>query len=525
MTSAAYNLAQDLVDRHVLAGLGDRVALVFQDSSGFAGSWTYRDLAILSNRFARVLRGKGVTRGDRVLFRVPNHPAFYIGALGCAKLGAVFIPTSTLFKTDEVRMRLADSGAVCAVTTRALVAEIDAASGSCPELREVLIVDDAGEPTERGERSLSACMNRVSDHFVATATRGDDPAFLAYTSGTTADPKGIVHEQRYARSYDYLIEEWHQYQYGDVVACPAEIGWMLPVASTFLYALRAGVTVFLYREREPRFSAATWFDLIERHRVTNFVGTPTIWRTLLAAADHPHAEALRRLRHGTSAGEPLAADTYERVRERFGIEVLDGLGMSECMVYVHNRSGAVVPGACGRAGRGLVLQVQDDAGREVAVGEEGVLCVERSSHPGMMREYWNRPEATAGVFRDRWYWSGDVVLRGDDGVLWFRGRADDVMKCSGYRISPFEIENCLQSHPAVLEAAAVEKPDARTGAVVRAIVTLRGGVDASPQLESELIAHVKSRLAPFKAPKCVEFVGALPKTQSGKILRRVLRLG
>lgn len=523
MSGASYNLAQDLVDRHVLAGNGDRTALLFEDRAGFTGSWTYRDLAILSNRFARVLRGKGVTRGDRVLFRVPNHPAFYIGALGCAKLGAVFIPTSTLFKAEEVRTRLADSGAVCAVTTRALLPEVEAASGSCPELREILLVDDAGEPIERGERSLSACMARVSDHFVATATRAEDPAFLAYTSGTTAEPKGIVHLQRYARSYDYLIEDWHDYQFGDVVACPAEIGWMLPVASTFLYALRAGVTILLYREREPKFSASAWFELIERHRVTNFVGTPTIWRTLLASADDPRSRALALLRHGTSAGEPLAADTFEQLRARYGLEVLDGLGMSECMVYAHNRVGAVTPGACGRPGRGLILQVQDDAGREVAVGDEGVLCVDRASHPGMMLEYWNRPEATAAVFRERWYWSGDVVLRGEDGLLWFRGRADDVMKCSGYRISPFEIENCLQSHPAVLEAAAVEKADARTGAVVRGVVTLRAGVVASPDLEQQLIAHVKSRLAPFKAPKRIDFVEALPKTQSGKIQRRVLR--
>lgn len=523
MNSSAYNLAQDIVDRHVLAGHGERTALVFHDSAGFDASWTYRDLAILSNRFARVLRGKGVTRGDRVLFRVPNHPAFYIGALGCAKLGAVFIPTSTLFKADEVRARLADSGAVCAVTTRALLPEVEAAAAACPELREILLVDDAGEEPVRGDRSLSGCMARVSDHFVATATRADDPAFLAYTSGTTAEPKGIVHLQRYARSYDNLIHDWHDYQFGDVVACPAEIGWMLPVASTFLYAFRAGVTVLLHRERSPRFSAASWFELIERFAVTNFVGTPTIWRTLLAAAEHPLSRSLRRLRHGTSAGEPLAADTYQQLHAGFGLEVLDGLGMSECMVYAHNRSGAVVPGACGRAASGVVLQVQDDAGHEVAVGDEGVLCIDRASHPGMMREYWNRPDATAAVFRERWYVSGDVVLRGEDGVLWFRGRADDVMKCSGYRISPFEIENCLQSHPAVLEAAAVEQADARTGAVVRAVVTLRADAVASAELEVELIEHVKNRLAPFKAPKRVEFVASLPKTQSGKIQRRLLR--
>ncbi len=519
-----YNLAVDLVDRHIVRGLGDRVALRFEDSAGYSTRLTYRELAVRSNRFADVLRSLGVVPGERVFFRVPNHPAFYYGALGCARLGAVFIPSSTLFLRKEVEYRLRDSEAVVVVTTAALASEVDAAAASAPSLREVLIVDDDGEPPARaGRSSLSRRMAAAREHFRALDTAADEPAFLAYSSGTTADPKGILHMHRYARSYDYLIRDWHGYREGDVCACPPEIGWMLPVASTFLYALRAAVTTLLYREREPRFRPEVWLDLLARHRVTSFVGTPTIYRMLLTVEDRSRFD-LSALRTGTSAGEPLPPDTMERVRRTFGFTPLDGIGMSECMVYAHNRTDdAPLAGSCGRAGAGVELAVLDDDLGPVADGDAGVLCVRRGSHPGLMREYWNKPDETQDVFRGEWYWSGDVVRKDANGRYFFEGRADDVMKCSGYRISPFEVESALQSHAAVLEAAAVESADPMKGSVVKAFVTLAAGYAPSEALAGDLIAHAKREVAPFKVPRRIEFLEALPKTQSGKIKRRLLR--
>lgn len=523
--SERYNLATDLLDRHLMKGRGERTALHFVDSTGTTQSFTYRELAILANRFAYVLRGLGVERGDRVFFRIPNHPAFYYGALGCARIGAVFIPSSTLFKEHEVEYRLRDSGAVIAVTTADLAPAIVSAAATCPDLRETLIVDDCGEPPCTAEGSLSSRMASAKDHVPPADTSLDDPAFLAYSSGTTGDPKGILHAHRYGKGYDYLIREWHDYRQGDIAACPAEIGWMLPVASTFLYALRAGITVLLYREREPRFRPEVWLRLLEQYEVSSFVGTPTIWRMLLTVADAEHRFDLSALRRGTSAGEPLPAPTFDDVKRRFGIAPLDGIGMSECMVYAHNRADDpdLVPGACGRAGTGLELAVMDDGMRPVAIGEEGVLCVKRASHLGMMLEYWRKPEATHEVFRGEWYWSGDVVRCDASGRFTFVARADDVMKCSGYRISPFEVESALQSHPAVLEAAAVEMPDELRGNVIRAFVTLREGHLGDAELRDRLITHVRAELAPFKVPKRIEFVSELPKTQSGKIKRKQLR--
>jgi acyl-coenzyme A synthetase/AMP-(fatty) acid ligase len=296
---------------------------------------------------------------------------------------------------------------------------------------------------------------------------------------------------------------------------------MLPVASAFLYAFRAGVTVLLYREREPRFRPEQWLRLIGKHRVTDLIGTPTIYRMLLTVENGDRFDTSSLVR-GTSAGEPLPPDTFARVKERFGFPPLDGIGMSECMVYAHNFADDPRPGSCGRPGRGLELAVLDEDLRPVAPGEPGVLCVKRDTHQGMMREYLNKPERTAEVLRGPWYVSGDVV-RETDGAFEFVGRADDVMKCSGYRISPFEVESALNSHPAVLEAAAVESRDELRGNVVKGVCTLREGFAPGPALEQELIAHVKARLAPFKAPRRVEFVAQLPKTESGKIKRRLLR--
>ncbi len=519
-----YNLGRDLTDRHVIHGRGDGVALVFEDSAGVRAEFRYRDLAALSNRFANVLRKLGVAPGDRVLFRVPNHPAFFIGALGCAKAGAVFVPTSTLFKDHEVEYRLRDSGATVCVTTASLRREVDRAAATCPALRAVVIVDDHGEPSCSTDESWSRALAAAREHFVPADTRGDDPAFIAYTSGTTGDPKGILHLHRYAASYDYLIDDWHGFRAGDVTACPSEIGWMLPVASTFLYAMRAGITSVCYREHEPRFRPDKWCELLARRRVTRFVGTPTIWRMLLTVDHAARRFDLARLVSGTSAGEPLPGDTLERVRSAFGFAPQDGLGMSECMVYAHARIGEEpTPGSCGRAGRGLVLAVLDDELRPVRDGEEGVLHLRRDSHPGLMREYWNKPDATAEAFIGEWYRTGDVVTRDESGRFFFKGRADDVMKCSGFRISPFEVESALQSHPAVLEAAAVEFPDELRGNVVKAFVTLRDGHAPSDDLAAGITEHVRRQLAPFKAPKHVEFVATLPKTQSGKILRRELR--
>jgi acyl-coenzyme A synthetase/AMP-(fatty) acid ligase len=517
-----YNLGVSLTHGQVLRGRGLKPALHWENARGHTRSLTYQQLDALTNRLASSLLRLGVKRGDRVFLRLPNVPEFYVAALAVAKLGGVFIPSSTQFRDKEVSYRLRDAGAVLAVTTPRLLDAIVSVRGECPDLKDVIVVAEPGETPPVDCLDFARLIDQGTETFTPAATRHDDLAFIAYTSGTTGDPKGVVHLQRYPVAYESLVRYWHDYRPDDVAACPSELGWLLPVACTFLYALQHGLTVVLYDSEGGRFDPRRWFDLFQKYRISNFTAPPTTYRMLMA--DAARGLDLSSWRHAVSAGEPLSADTLAAIRRHFGVSVLDGLGMSECMVYCFNMADAPVkPGSCGRAGPGTVVELLDDQLQPVPPGEEGVLCVRRDSHPGMMKEYWRKPEQTAELLRGDWYVSGDVLSRDEEGYFWFKGRNDDVMKASGYRISPFEVESCLISHPAVLEAAAVESPDPLRGMVVKAFLVLRQGFEPGERLQAEIQAFAKQQMAGYKYPRKIEFVEALPKTTSGKVKRKELR--
>lgn len=523
-----YNLGAALTRGQVDRGLADKTALLWENQAGASHALTYRQLDVLSNRFASALAKLDVGRGDRVFLRLPIIPEFYVSALAIAKLGAIFIPSSTQFRAVEVEYRLQDSGAKAVITTTNLADVIDQVRSRCPDLRHVIEMPypetRAAVPAEHLDyRRLIADGN---ESFTAADTSAGDVAFLAYTSGTTGDPKGVVHLHRYPIAYESLVGCWHDYRPDDVVACPSDLGWLLPVASTFLYALARGLTVVLFDPLGGRFDAAKWCELFHKHRITNFTAPPTTYRMLMADADAAKHYDLSSWRHAVTAGEPLPADTLDAIKRIFRVAPLDGIGMTECMVYCCNRVGmAVKPGSCGLPTPGTVIELMDDNMQPVPAGADGVLCVRRDAHPGMMLEYWNKPERTAEVFRGDWYVSGDVLARDSDGYFWFKGRNDDVIKASGYRISPFEVESCLLSHPAVLEAAAVESPDPVRGKIVKAYVVLRADATACPELAAAIQEHARQNMAPYKYPRQIAFVPSLPKTPSGKIKRRELREG
>jgi acyl-coenzyme A synthetase/AMP-(fatty) acid ligase len=497
---------------------------LWENGAGQAGALTYRQLDALTDQLASSLERLGIGRGDRVFLRLPNVPEFYVAALAAAKRGAVFIPSSTQFREQEVGYRLNDSEAVVAVTTPRLVDALDRVRNQCPALRHVIVVREKDTPLGADWLDFARLVDEGTEIFAAVPTRHDDLAFIAYTSGTTGDPKGVVHYQRYAVAYESLVRYWHDYRPGDIVACPSELGWLLPVASTFLYALSRGLTVVLYDPQGGRFDARCWFRLMEKYRITNFTAAPTVYRMLMAEADAARFHDLSCWRHAVSAGEPLPADTLTAIQKHFGITVLDGIGMSECMVYCFNMIDLPLkPGSCGRPAPGTVIELYDEAMQPVPPGFDGVLCVQRNSHPGMMKEYWRKPAQTAEVFRGDWYYSGDLLARDEEGYYWFKGRNDDVLKASGYRVSPFEVESCLVSHPAVLEAAVVESPDPLRGMVIKAFLVLRDAVEPSDALRAEIQEHARRHMAGYKHPRKVEFVTALPKTASGKIKRKELR--
>lgn len=520
-----FNLGEALTSAQVDAGRGEKLAILWENAAHASRSLSYAELDAMSSRLASSLAGQGVQRGDRVFLRLPNIPEFYIAALAVAKLGGVFIPSSTQFRASEVMYRLNDSGAVAAVTTSGLVDVVDEAAASCPQLKRIIVVAYP-EPVAPGRNHIAfdKLVSEGSEAFTPAPTRSDDIAFIAYTSGTTNEPKGVVHCHRYPIAYEGLVRFWHDYQPDDVVACPSELGWLLPIASTFLYALSRGLTVVLYDAMGGKFDPERWFALFEKYRITNFTAPPTTYRMLMAAAPGAKQFDMSSWRHAVSAGEPLPADTLESMNRHFGVTPIDGIGMTECMVYCFNRVGMPFkPGSCGQPGPGTVIELMDEDMQPVPVGAEGVLCLLRDTHPGVMKEYWKKPEHTAAIFRGDWYYSGDVLVRDEDGNFWFKGRNDDVIKASGYRISPFEVESALVSHSAVLEAAAVESPDPVRGNVVKAFVVLRDGCSPSDSLAEEIQEHVKHSVAPYKYPRRIEFVSALPKTTSGKVKRRELR--
>jgi acyl-coenzyme A synthetase/AMP-(fatty) acid ligase len=521
----SYNLGSALTHVQVVEGKGQKLALLWENASGQTRSFTYSQLDSLSSRLASSLDRLGIKRGERVFLRLPNVPEFYIAALAVAKLGGIFIPSSTQFHAAEVRYRLIDSQAVAVVTTQRLLGEVESCRAECPCLQHVIVANEDNAAASADTVDFTNLVNQGNEMFHPAPTRSDDPAFLAYTSGTTGDPKGVVHLQRYPVAYESLVRYWHDYQPDDVVACPSELGWLLPIACTFLYAMSRGLTVVLFDAQGGRFDAVRWFALFQKYRITNFTAPPTTYRMLMAEGDACRHYDLSSWRHGVSAGEPLPADTFEAIRRHFDVTVLDGIGMSECMVYCCNMVGAPLkPGSCGRPTPGTVVALLDDDLQQVPCGQEGVLCVRRNSHPGMMREYWQKPERTQEIFQGDWYYSGDVLARDEDGYFWFKGRNDDVIKASGYRISPFEVEDCLVSHPAVLEAAAVESPDALRGSVVKAFVVLRPGYEATDSLKGTLQEHARSKMAGYKYPRRIDFVDSLPKTPSGKVKRKELRM-
>jgi acyl-coenzyme A synthetase/AMP-(fatty) acid ligase len=525
MIPREYNLGEALTRGQVAAGHGRKPAILWENADQASRSLTYSELDAATRRLASSLTRLGVKAGDRVFLRLPNIPEFYIAALAIARLGGVFIPSSTQFRASEVNYRLKDSGAVAAITTSGLVDVIDQASVGVAELKRIIVVPyPESIPGSDGHIDFGKLLTEGSEAFGTKPTRNDDIAFIAYTSGTTGDPKGVVHFQRYPIGYEGLVRYWHDYRRDDVVACPSELGWLLPVACTFLFALSRGLTVVLYDGMGAKFDPERWFALFQKYRITNLTAPPTTYRMMMSAADAASQFDMSSWRHATSAGEPLPADTLAAIARQFGVTPIDGIGMTECMVYCFNRVGmALKPGSCGRPGPGTVIELLDDNMQPVPAGADGVLCIRRASHPGMMKEYWNKPERTAEIFRGPWYCSGDVLHCDEDGYFWFKGRNDDLMKASGYRISPFEVEGGLLSHPAVLEAAAVESPDAVRGLVVKAFVVLRDGYPPSDSLAHEIQEHVKHTIAPYKYPRRLEFVNALPKTATGKIKRRELR--
>jgi acyl-coenzyme A synthetase/AMP-(fatty) acid ligase len=496
VTPARFNFTRDVIE----AQDPGRRALRFCDRSGGVRDLTFGEVSDQAARWAGLLRGRGIAPGDRILVLVGKTPDWFAAMLGGLKAGAVSIPCSEMLRAKDLDFRARHSGARLLVVDPASRKEIEAMA----EAPDVVYLDDAelGEP----------------DPDTAD-TGAEDPAFILYTSGTTKDPKGVVHAHRYTWAKRAQAERWLDAKPDDLVWCTAGTGWAKSIWNVLLGPWSCGSTVVVH---EGGFDPEERFRLIGELGATILCQAPTEYR-LMAKLDGLERFDVSGVRHMVSAGEPLNPEVIRAFEDAFGRTIHDGYGQTENTLLVGNFPGNEIrPGSMGKPSPGYDVSVVDFDGNECAVGEEGDIAL-RGDAPALFAGYWNQPDETAAVYRGEWYVTGDRAVRDEDGYLWFTGRADDVINSSAYRIGPFEVESALLEHPAVAESAVVGKPDPDRGQIVKAFVVLRPGRDGDEALVRELQDHCKRVTAPYKYPREVEFVTDLPKTRSGKIRRVELR--
>jgi acyl-coenzyme A synthetase/AMP-(fatty) acid ligase len=491
-----FNFARDIVERADPAALGLR----FVDLNGGVRDLTFGEIAEWAARWAGLLRTRGVRPGDRMLVLVGKTPEWHAVMLAALKVGAVAIPCSEMLRAKDLDFRVRHSGARLLLADPKCRAEVDATS----EPFEVVYLDEAV----------------LDDPDAETAdTAADDPAFILYTSGTTKDPKGVVHSHRYTWAKRAQAQRWLDARSGDVVWCTAGTGWAKSIWNVLLGPWSCGAAVILH---EGGFDPEERFRLLEELAPDVLCQAPTEYR-LMAKVDGISRYDLSRTRHMVSAGEPLNPEVIRAFESAFGRTIHDGYGQTENTLLVGNLPGAEIkPGSMGTPAPGYDVRVIDFDGNEAPAGQEGDIAL-RGDAPALFAGYWNQPDETAAVYRGDWYVTGDRAVRDEDGYFWFTGRADDVILSAAYRIGPFEVESALLEHAAVAESAVIGKPDPDRGQIVKAFVVLRPGREGDEALASDLQAHVKRVTAPYKYPREIEFVDSLPKTRSGKIRRVELR--
>ncbi len=511
-----YNIGYDVVDKHAASKNKNKVALFWENAEGKSAKFTFSDMKLLTDKFGNVLKDLGLHKTDRFLLRLPNIPEFQVTFLGGVKIGAVPIPTSVMFRPEEIKYRINDSDARLVITTLQHVKEVVEIKEACPSLKHIMLVGNSCDEF----LSYETLMNAASKNLDIENTSKEDMAFFCYTSGTTGSPKGAVHAHRWVPGNDPSVRYWQQGKNDDIIAHTGDLNWIFPLGNGFLYPWRWGISTLIY---DGRFNPKRWFELLEKYSITNLASVPTAYRMFLTVDNAEKTYDVSSLRHCISAGEPLNPEVIKEWRRRFNLEIYDGIGMTEVMVYLSNMPGVPIkPGSCGKPQPGKICEILDKKGEPLPAGSPGVLAVKKTD-PGLFQEYWNKPDKTAESFSNNWFLTGDVLYKDEDGYFWFSGRDDDLIMASGYRISPFEVESAIISHPAVLECAVVASPDKLRGVTVKAYVILHDSSEGSGELVKAIQEHTKKVAAPYKYPREIEFVEELPKTQSGKIKRKNLR--
>jgi acetyl-CoA synthetase len=513
------NMAHEAIDRHARGARKNKLALLYTDGER-VDKYTFEDLMRLSNRFANALVRMGVKRGDRVFVFLPRVPETYIGILGVLKVGAIPSPLFEAFMSDAVRDRMVDAAAVALLTNRHLLDRVP--EKDLPDLKHVILVGGRGDKSGH-YRAFDEEMEKSSDRFEPVWLGREDPLILHYTSGSTGKPKGALHVQN-AMIGHYQTGQWVlDLKESDTYWCTADPGWVTGTSYGIFAPWLNGATNLI---RGGRFDAAAWYQTIQDHRVTVWYSAPTAFRMLMAAGEQlVEKYDLSSLRHVLSVGEPLNPEVVRWGWRVYKRRIHDNWWMTETghQLISNYPSMEIRPGSMGKPIPGVEAAILDENGKPVPPNTLGLLCI-KAGWPGMMRQIWRNPAKYEEYFRfPGYYFSGDTSYVDEDGYFWFQGRADDVINTAGERVGPFEVESALVSHPAVAEAGVIGKPDELRGQIVKAFISLRAGFEPSEALKAEIAAHVKKNLAGHAAPREIEFRDKLPKTRSGKIMRRVLK--
>jgi len=524
------NIAHEAVDRHLAHGRGDRVALRWLGKGGERRDLRYRDLAEATGRFANALRALGVQPGEGVFVLMGRLPELYVAVLGALKAQAVVTPLFSAFGPEPIATRCEMGDARVLVTTPELYRrKVAGLRARLPGLRHVLLAGeaDAAVLDAPGVHRWADVVDAAPAAFPIAATPPETPSLLHFTSGTTGRPKGAIHVHdavlAHAATGRWALDLHDE----DIYWCTADPGWVTGTSYGIIAPLVCGVTSIVV---EAEFDPEVWYGVLERERVSVWYTAPTAIRMMMKGGTAPlQGRDLSALRFMASVGEPLNPEAVWWGLQAFGLPFHDNWWQTETggIMIANVAALDIKPGSMGQPLPGITAAVvQRDADGRVRVIDapdvQGELAL-KTPWPSMMRGYLNEPARYDKCFADGWYLTGDLARIDAEGWFWFVGRADDVIKSAGHLIGPFEVESALMEHPAVAEAGVIGIPDETAGEVVKAFVALKPGFEASEALQRELLGHARKRLGPAVAPKAIEFRANLPKTRSGKIMRRLLK--
>ncbi len=513
-----FNFAYDCVD-YIARHQPDRRAMVWCDDLGHQRTFTFGDMSRYSNMTANLLLQNGVKRGDMVMVILKRHYQFWFTILALHKIGAVIIPATNLLTKKDVVYRV-NAARVSAIVCTADGEVSQAVEDGEPEFYgpvQKFLVHGGREGWLDFDRELESC----SPVLERIPNKASDPMLLYFSSGTTGYPKMVIHDHSYAIAHIVTARHWHNVVPDGLHLTVADTGWGKAVWGKLYGQWLCGAGVFVYDY--TKFTPKDLLQKIQQYRITTFCAPPTIYRFFIKEGMEGYD--LSSLTYATTAGEALNPEVYNRFLDYTGLRLMEGFGQTETVLSLANLVNSTPkPGSMGKPSPLYQVEVVDSEGVPVSTGEVGEIVIRADGPtPGLLMEYYQDPERTKEAWHDGWYHTGDTVWQDEDGYFWYVGRTDDVIKASGYRIGPFEIESVLMEHPAVLECAVTGAPDPIRGTVVKATIVLMKGYQPTPELTKELQDYVKHQTAPYKYPRIVEYVEELPKTISGKIRRVAIR--